>query len=443
MQSVNPLDEAAFTELYVQHVDAVYRICYSFLKNRTDAEDAVQETFLRLMQSQKPLENDAHLRGWLVVTASNVCKNMLHSWLWQKRQEVEDWEEVLKSDNQTPEETAVLKALMQLPEKYKTVLYLYYYEEYSCKEIAEMMQKKESTVRSLLKRGREALQKKIGGDGYAAGLESHLDEAAKERMKQAILQKMQAETPQTASKKPPFFLQRCSFGTFARAAALCCMTVTVALAGLHLTDRRTAELLPAPSVSEQSAETTTPHTLPAQTTTTLQVQTTTKTQTTLQTTASAAKQTVTASKTTAVQTVEPPSAIIEEPDAGIEEPPEEPIQTEPICTEPAPVLTTTAVETNAIEEPETTTTTFRGVATYGSLFDFQYARWNGVHYQTDYSAVSYEDLDDLAGFSVAIQSESDRVYTILVYPLKGYPIQDCIAVQYAGDSDYFYFYAIS
>lgn len=77
-----------------------------------------------------------------MVTASNVCKNMLHSWLWQKRQEVEDWEEVLKSDNQTPEETAVLKALMQLPEKYKTVLYLYYYEEYSCKEIAEMMQKK-------------------------------------------------------------------------------------------------------------------------------------------------------------------------------------------------------------------------------------------------------------------------------------------------------------
>ena len=177
MQSVNPLDEDAFTELYVQHVDAVYRICYSFLKNRTDAEDAVQETFLRLMQSQKPLENDAHLRGWLVVTASNVCKNMLHSWQWQKRQEVEDWEEVLKSDNQTPEETAVLKALMQLPEKYKTVLYLYYYEEYSCKEIAEMMQKKESTVRSLLKRGREALQKKIGGDGYAAGLENHLEQS--------------------------------------------------------------------------------------------------------------------------------------------------------------------------------------------------------------------------------------------------------------------------
>ena len=257
------------------------------------------------------------------------------------------------------------------------------------------------------------------------------DEAAKERMKQAILQKMQAETPQTASKKPPFFLQRCSFGTFARAAALCCMTVTVALAGLHLTDRRTAELLPEPSVSEQSAETTTPHTLPAQTTATLQTQTTTKTQTqtALQTTATA-KQTVTSPVMTE-QTVAS-AAAIEKPDAGIKEPSKEPIQTEPICTEPEPVLTTTAAETSAIEAPETTTTTiFRGVETYG------------VHYQTDYSAVSYEDLDDLAGFSVAIQSESDRVYTILVYPLKGYSIQDCIAVQYAGDSDYFYFYAIS
>lgn len=270
------------------------------------------------------------------------------------------------------------------------------------------------------------------------------DEAAKERMKQAILQKIQAETPQTASKKPPFFLQRCSFGTFARAAALCCMTVTVALAGLHLTDRRTAELLPEPSVSEQPAETTTPHTLPAQTTATLQTQTTTKTQTqtALQTTATA-KQTVTSLVMTE-QTVVSSAAAIEKPDAGIEEPSKEPIQTEPICTEPEPVLTTTAAETSAIEAPETTTTTiFRGVETYGSLFDFQYARWNGVHYQTDYATVSYEDLDDLAGFSVAIQSESDRVYTILVYPLKGYSIQDCIAVQYAGDSDYFYFYAIS
>ena len=141
------------------------------------------------------------------------------------------------------------------------------------------------------------------------------DEAAKERMKQAILQKMQAETPQTASKKPPFFLQRCSFGTFARAAALCCMTVTVALAGLHLTDRRTAELLPEPSVSEQPAETTTPHTLPAQTTATLQTQTTTKTQTqtALQTTATA-KQTVTSLVMTE-QTVASSAAAIEKPES--------------------------------------------------------------------------------------------------------------------------------
>jgi RNA polymerase sigma-70 factor (ECF subfamily) len=175
VQGVNLLDEAAFTELYKQHVDAVYRICYSFLKNRTDAEDAVQETFLRLMQTDKPLETEGHVRAWLIVTASNICKNMLHSWMRQKRQEVEDWETVLVEKTSTPEESTVLAALMQLPEKYKTVLYLYYYESYSCKEIASAMQKKETTVRSLLKRGREALQKKMGGDGYAAaGLEKSM-----------------------------------------------------------------------------------------------------------------------------------------------------------------------------------------------------------------------------------------------------------------------------
>lgn len=267
------------------------------------------------------------------------------------------------------------------------------------------------------------------------------DEAAKERMRQAILQQMQAEPQKLASKKPSFFLQRCSFGTFARAAALCCMTITVALAGLHLADRRTEELLPEPSVSEQSAETTTPHTLPAQTTVTLQTQTTAKIQTTLQTATSAENQTVANSETT-VQATESPVAAVEAPDTDIELP-EEPIQTEPIYTEPEPVFTTTAVENTMPEQTETTTTAFRGVATYGSLFDFQYARWNGVHYQTDYTTVSYEELDELAGFSVAIQAEGDRVYTILVYPLKGYSIQDCIAVQYAGDEDYFYFYAIS
>lgn len=266
------------------------------------------------------------------------------------------------------------------------------------------------------------------------------DEAAKERMKQAILQQMQAEPSQTVSPKPPF-LQRLSFGTFARAAALCCMTVTVALAGLHLTDRRTEELLPAPSVSDLPAETTTPQTLPVQTTAASQTRTTTHTQTTLQTTAARAE-----SAETSVQTAEPPAAAVETLDTTTADPhpSEEPVQTEPVCTtEPEPVLTTTVAETAASTEPETTTVTFRGVATYGSLFDFQYARWNGVHYQTDYSTVSYEDLDDLAGFSVAMQAEGDRVYTILVYPLKGYSIQDCIAVQYAGDEDYFYFYAIS
>lgn len=172
MVCIDPMDEAAFTELYTQHVDAVYRICYSFLKNRSDAEDAVQETFLRLMRTDKPFQTESHIRAWLVVTASNVCKNMLRSWIWQKRQEIEDWETILTTEQYTSQENQILKAVMALPEKYKAVLYLYYYEEYPCKEIAAVMQKKESTVRSLLKRGRALLQNDIGGDACeSTGLE--------------------------------------------------------------------------------------------------------------------------------------------------------------------------------------------------------------------------------------------------------------------------------
>lgn len=167
MPGIDPQKETLFHELYQQNVDAVFRICYSFLKNRADTEDAVQETFLRLMQSEKVLTGDAsYIHGWLVVTASNICKNMLRSWIFKKRQEVEDWEELMTESpfSSHDEQSELSAALLHLPDKYKTALYLYYYEGYSCQEIASIMEKKEATIRSLLKRGRNLLQERLGGE---------------------------------------------------------------------------------------------------------------------------------------------------------------------------------------------------------------------------------------------------------------------------------------
>ncbi len=158
--------ENGFQRVYQQHVDAVYRVCYGFMKNYADAEDAVQETFLKLLQcgDSQVFESKSHERAWLIVTASNICKNHLKSWTWQKRKEVEDADELGASEDHKGESSPVLEAVLGLPDKYKTVIYLYYYEEYSTAEIAKALSKKESTVRSLLKRGRAILEKKLGGE---------------------------------------------------------------------------------------------------------------------------------------------------------------------------------------------------------------------------------------------------------------------------------------
>lgn len=274
------------------------------------------------------------------------------------------------------------------------------------------------------------------------------DEAAKERMKQAILQKMYAEAPPKRAEKTPFSLQRLRFGTFARAAALCCTAITIAVVGLQMSEEKQPKDFCA-KVSEPAGS----HTLPvtASPDEPVVVTSTAASTTAMQTTTVLSSASKITSEQIEVTTAEMALLSLEElileteplsDDIDMVE--TEPIVTDPVITEPTatetePVWTTEPPMTEEIE----TTTTFRGVPTYGSLYDFQYARWNGVHYQTNYETVSYEELDDLAGFSVAIQAEGSRVYTILVYPLKGYSIQDCIAVQYAGDEDYFYFYAIS
>ncbi len=159
-------DDNGFQRVYQQHVDAVYRVCYGFMKNNADAEDAVQETFLKLLQcgDKQTFENESHERAWLIVTASNICKNNLKSWTRQKRKEVENTDELGMSEDGRSETNPVLDAVMGLPDKYKTVIYLYYYEEYSTAEIASALSKKESTVRSLLKRGRAILERELGGE---------------------------------------------------------------------------------------------------------------------------------------------------------------------------------------------------------------------------------------------------------------------------------------
>ena len=151
------------TELYQRHVDMVYRLCYMYLKNPTDAEDAVSTTFLKLLKSTTDFQDYEHEKAWLICTARNVCKDILKYWWRTRRVDLEDLPEIPTWDDKD-QAGFVLSALLSLPEKYKTVMYLYYFEGYSVKEISCMLERKESTLQTQLSKGRELL--KIDLEGY-------------------------------------------------------------------------------------------------------------------------------------------------------------------------------------------------------------------------------------------------------------------------------------
>ncbi len=143
-------------KIYNRQYDTVYRICLSFMKNPADAEDMMQETFLKLISSKKQFESEEHEKAWLIVTASNTCKDELRRW----KRRLENIRSSFQQENVVQkEDDGILEWVMALPVKYKQVIYLYYYEGYRTSEIAGMLHCPESTVRNQLLRGRKILKR--------------------------------------------------------------------------------------------------------------------------------------------------------------------------------------------------------------------------------------------------------------------------------------------
>ena len=147
--------------IYSRHVKTIYRICYTYMKNSTDTEDIVQETFIKFMKSGGAFENEDHEKAWLIRTATNLCIDSLRHW-WRKRENLEDYENTLGTDNLQKDYT--LEAVMSLPDKYKTVVYLYYYDGYTSVEISRILSKPQSTIRNYLHEARNILRTTLGSD---------------------------------------------------------------------------------------------------------------------------------------------------------------------------------------------------------------------------------------------------------------------------------------
>ena len=142
-----------------KYVDTVYRVCYMYYKNKSDTEDAVQTTFIKLLETDKTFNDLEHIKAWLIVTASNICKNSLKHW-YRRLISLNSIENELESKENF---SNLLESVLKLPTKYKIIIYMYYYEGYNSREIAKLLNKNESTIRTYLKKGRELLKDNLGG----------------------------------------------------------------------------------------------------------------------------------------------------------------------------------------------------------------------------------------------------------------------------------------
>lgn len=150
------METSEYIRIAEQYTDIVYRAALSYCKNKNDAEDAVQNTFVKLLKTDTEFSDDEHIRKWLIRVAVNECKNIWKSF-WRRNitsfEELEKEPEYIESDK-----TELFSEVMKLPQKYRVVLHLYYYEGYCVKEIARLVGISESNVQTRLMRARNKLK---------------------------------------------------------------------------------------------------------------------------------------------------------------------------------------------------------------------------------------------------------------------------------------------
>ena len=145
MQAARLLDE---------YGNSILRLAYSYLHNMSDAEDILQETLIQFLKTGPLLENTSHEKAWLLKVAANLSKNRIE---YNRIRQTDELEETLAADCRE-DLSFVWEAVKALPDKYREVIHLFHYEGYSTAQIGKMLNRKEATVRSDLRRGRQKLK---------------------------------------------------------------------------------------------------------------------------------------------------------------------------------------------------------------------------------------------------------------------------------------------
>ena len=152
------MDEARrLREIIEKYGDSLFRIGVMILGNKQDAEDVLQEVFIKYMQKAPKFVDEAHKKAWLFRCTHNLCKDLLR---FRKRHKQENID-ALQLEYMMEEDKVVLEEMMALASKYKEVLLLYYLEGYKISEIATMMKSSPNTIRKRLERGRKLLRNNL------------------------------------------------------------------------------------------------------------------------------------------------------------------------------------------------------------------------------------------------------------------------------------------
>lgn len=155
--------ESVISELFDRYADMVYRIALNIVKNREEAQDIVMDTFTALIR-QNSFNDDIHAKAWLIRTAENKSINVVKSARVRRNVPLDELLENTLSTPMTESERELIDLVMRLPDKLKTTVYMFYYEDMPAAEIAKVLGIKENTVYKRLERGRLALRTDLEGD---------------------------------------------------------------------------------------------------------------------------------------------------------------------------------------------------------------------------------------------------------------------------------------
>ena len=153
-----------FREFYDRQVKRVYRLAMVMMGNISDAEDVTQTVFLKAWEKKPDFRDADHEIAWILTTTRNQCKDIHKSFYRRKRADIENAPEP-QVTMETQMDSEIWEALQSLAEKYRMVLYLYYYEGYSVRELSVILRRRESTLQTQLATGRKQMKSLLESKG--------------------------------------------------------------------------------------------------------------------------------------------------------------------------------------------------------------------------------------------------------------------------------------